>query len=458
MSASRFSLLALLAIPLLALVIGCGQRDASVLDVARAPQDPLVFTDDFDGSIYPQPFFETYYEAVSADSVYVKEGAASMKVIIPGEGSPLGPWSGGVLTSVGARDLADYNALTFYARSSVPSILNTVGFGNDNTGTSRYEAGRNNVQLDTDWTFVVVPIPDASKLIAERGLFTYAEAWETAHPEGHTIWFDEIKFASLGNIEAPVPVMQFNAVQTFVGATAPLSGTYTRFTMDGAYVRVDHSPGYFDFASSDESVAVIENGAAKLVGVGEARVTAKLGETDAFGGIDFTAYEPPATTASAPTLPAGDVISMFSDAYADVGGVTWDANWGGSQADVTEYDLGDDMALLYTGLNFVGVDLVAAAIDISGMTHLHLDVYAPSGMDFAVKIIAFDGPGGDFVAEEEVLFNNESDPVWTTGVWQSLDIPIADFGFEEAPQFVGQLAFSTYDSKLVLMDNVYWHR
>ncbi|MBK8015320.1 MAG: hypothetical protein IPK20_00555 [Betaproteobacteria bacterium] len=40
-----------------------------------------------------------------------------------------------------ARLRADFNALTFYAKSSVVSTLNEVGFGNDNTGTSVYSAG-----------------------------------------------------------------------------------------------------------------------------------------------------------------------------------------------------------------------------------------------------------------------------------------------------------------------------
>ena len=207
MNLNRCHLLALTALSLLVAGLGCSGRDPADLPVARAPSNPLVFIDGYN-NVYFQPFSGTYANAVSLDSVYTyNESPLALKVEVPPRGSSLGAYAGGVLTSVDVRDLANFNALTCYARSNVNSTLNTVGFGNDNTGTSLYEAGRSNVPLTTDWTFVVVPIPAPSKLIAERGLFTFAEGYEAAHPEGNQIWFDNIQYAHLDNITDPRPIM-----------------------------------------------------------------------------------------------------------------------------------------------------------------------------------------------------------------------------------------------------------
>jgi hypothetical protein len=47
----------------------------------------------------------------------------------------------------------------------------------------------------------IIPIPDASKLRAERGLFWYAEGAEMVV----TFWIDELKFEKLGTIAQPRP-------------------------------------------------------------------------------------------------------------------------------------------------------------------------------------------------------------------------------------------------------------
>jgi hypothetical protein len=49
----------------------------------------------------------------------------------------------------------------------------------------------------------IIPIPDASKLRAERGLFWYAEGAENG--KGYTFWIDELKFEKLTTIAQPRP-------------------------------------------------------------------------------------------------------------------------------------------------------------------------------------------------------------------------------------------------------------
>lgn len=458
----------LTAVILCVLIAGCSGRSPTEiedLDVARAPVDPVVFDDDWSEIVYFQPFFETHYLAVERDSVFAyngfaPDGARSLKITVPPIGSALGPYAGGVFTSVVGRDITDFNALTFYARSDRNIQLNVAGFGNDNTGTSRYEAGRANVPLTGDWTFVVVPIPDSSRLTAERGLFTFAEGAEEQYPEGYHIWIDEIRYAKLDNIEVFRPTMDSGPRQYFIGSTVAVTGTRTVFLLDGAFVFVNHMPGYYSYTASNPSVTRVTDTAIEVIGEGQSDITATLLETDVFGIINVFGYEPPSVAAAAPALPAENVISMFSDAYDDVSVDTWDTGWGGSNANVEDYEVAGDVVKMYTNLNFVGIEFLNPTIDASEMTHFHLDVYAPAGSDFKVKLVSFPPDLSGSVETQDLVLDAESTPAFAPGGWVSLDIPLENFQVPENWSWghVGQLVLSTGSAQLVLVDNVYWHR
>lgn len=456
--------LGLLLLAGLAGLAGCSDRDITDLPTAEGNTDPLVFDDAYGPDVYFQPFYQTHYTASSIDSVfayggYQFDGARSLKFEVPPANSALGLYLGGVLTSAGARDLSGYNALTFYARTDGNATLDVAGFGNDNTGNSLYEAGRGNIALTRDWTFVVVPIPDPSKLISERGLFTLAEATEEAQPDGYNIWFDEIRFANLGNIEVFRPIMTSANKDYFIGGTVSISGTRTIFLVDGGYVPVDHSANYFDYTSSDEEVAVYDGRDIRIVGPGEATITAALDTNEVFGLINVTGYEPPTTGAPAPTHSAGEVVSLYSDAYANQLIDTWRADWGGVTTQFEEFEVHGDAALMYTTLNWVGVLFESRYIDALGMDYFHLDLYAPEGEDFGIELVSFATGAGD--GSTKVVIDAASDPAFAAGEWMSIDIPVSEFVFDEgndnALSALGQMVFSSSTAGLVLVDNVYFH-
>lgn len=458
-------LLAVAAMILPILVAGCSDRDPTSLPLAQGHVDALVFDDDYGPDVYFQAFFETHVTAVSRDSVYAfgglaADGARSLKISVPPVGSALGLYTGGVLTAGQGRDMADFNALTFYARATHPILLDVAGLGNDNTGASRFEAGRNNIALTDEWTFIVVPIPASAKLRSERGLLTFAESCEAAHPEGYDIWFDEIRYANLGNINVFRPSLTPLSKMYFVGSEVALSGTRTVFQVDGAYVPVDHMPGYFDYTSSEPSVAVVEGGDIRVVGLGQTTISAMLGETPVLGSVTVTGFAPPTGAPAAPVLPAADVVSLFSDAYPSTPVDTWRADWGGSTTQVEDYAVAGDNTKMFSSLNFVGIVFTSRTIDASAMTHLHLDLYAPAGTNFKIKLVSF--PTEDAGAETtDLILNADSTPAFTPGGWVSLDIPLADFqlpgsGWDWAA--LGQMVFSSNDAQLVLVDNLYFHR
>ncbi len=467
MKANRSELLAWTLILGTVLLTGCSDRNIDQLNPASGNTDPLVFDDAYAADSYFQPFFETHYTGTSIDSVfayggYQFDGARSLKFEVPPAGSALGLYLGGVITSSGARDLSGYNALTFYARAEQPTTLDAAGFGNDNTGTSLYEAGRSSqgaLQLTTEWQFFIVPIPNPDRLISERGLLTIAES-VTEHPEGNHIWLDEIRYANVGNIEVWRPAMNSGGVTYFAGSTVDVTGAYTIFRVDGAPVIVYHSPHYFDYTSSDENVAVIEGSNIRVVGQGTAQVTAKLGDVDVAGRVDVSGYLPPTTGAAAPALPAGSVISLFSDKYNDVLVDTWRANWGdGMSTQVQDFAVAGNAVKMYTTLNWVGILFESRNIDASEMTHFHLDLFAPGGTNFSVKFISF--ASGEGAESSSFTVDENSDPAYAAGQWVSIDIPLAAFEFaaeiEQPLTALGQLVLSSSNAGLVLVDNVYFH-
>ncbi len=457
MSIPRLLAAPLLLIALLALA-GCGARDVTGLDVARARIEPLVFDEAYGDDVYFQAFSGTYLEAVSIDSLQAQAGRKSLKVTVPGQGSTLGGYAGGVLTTVGARDFADFNALTFYVRSSVVSTLNEAGFGNDNTGTSVYTAGRANIPVNPSWTFVVIPIPSPRKLVAERGMFTFAEGYEPLNSSGHTLWFDEIRYANLLNVQRVRANMTSVNKQYLIGSTATIEGTTTTFSIDGANVVVNHMPGYFDFFSSNPDVAVVEGNRIRVVGAGIDTITAKLDTLDVTGRVVITSFTAPAAAAPAPTAAAADVISLYSDSYTNRPVTSFNPHWGGSTTQNDTYLVGGNASIMYTTLNFVGIDFVANKIDVTAMTHLHLDVYAPVGTTFRVKLVAFGATGTAVTGQHELTFDATTTPGFAAGGWSSLEIPMAAFPFTVPVDNIGQLVLSSPDAPLVLVDNIYWHR
>lgn len=302
---------------------GC-ERDTSSLEPLPPNTDPVVFSDNFGDAVDFQAFSGSKLDAVTMDPVERFQGAASLKVSVPAPGPSAG-YSGGAFTTTKSRDLSPYNALTFWARASKAAQLDVAGLGNDNTGTSKYTAEWRSISLTTTWAKYVVPIPLPERLGRERGLFFFAEG-----PEGiaaYDIWFDEIQFETIASIANPRPFMTTRTVGGFIGATVPVEGTRTTFSVNGVDQTIVHMPGYFTFLVSDDNVAVVTDGVIRVTGGGHATISGKLGTVDVDGQVTLNATAPPGTAAPTPTRAPGDVISLFSNAYTSVPVSRWSANW-----------------------------------------------------------------------------------------------------------------------------------
>lgn len=438
------------------LLHGCSERDLATLKPAPISDDPVVFEDAFGAGVDFQAFLGSKLDAVAieTDAARIYTGTASLRVTVPGPGAEGGTFAGGAFTSSFYRDLSAYDALVFYAKSSVNSTLNVAGLGNDNTGTSLYEAQRTNIPLSTSWTRIVIPIPNPSRLTLERGLFFFAEGHE--NNAGFTIWFDEVRFAREGTIVNPRPSMATRSIESFVGATVTGTDTRVTFAVNGADVLVEHMPRYFDYFSSDDAVARADGGTITVLSGGAATVTAKLNTVDAEGVITLNVIAPPPT----PTYPAADVIALFCDAYQNVPVDTWRADWSTS-GPVEHLQAADNAIKLYTGLvnAWAGIEFTSQLIDASAMTHLRLDVWASAGTIFRVKLVDFgeDGIWNQPLDESELVFNGQTEPAFVPGQWSVLDIPLANFDLDSRSH-LAQLIISSSNVPRVFVDNVLFHR
>jgi len=372
---------------------GCDSSDTSTLELATFPKDGEVFLDGFSSGLNFAAFGGSKVDAINIDATVKYRGARSLKFIVPGANDPSGFYAGGAFYTTVGRDLTEFNALTFWARASVVATMGTVGFGNDNTGTSRFVTEVPNVPVTTVWQRFVVPMPLAANLTQETGLFHFAAGAVEGH--GYEIWFDEVQFENMGTLGPPQPSFISQDPVVAPGETVQIEGLSVGYDLLGITQTVNPSPYYFTFASSNASVATVNDlGLVRAVDLGDAVITATLGSTPVEGAITLTVAESspgPSVAAPTPTYAAGDVISLFSNAYTDVPVTTWSADW--DVADVMDTQVAGDDVKLYTNLLYAGIEFPSPTIDATSMTHFRMDIWTPDPTGapaaFRIKLVDF---------------------------------------------------------------------
>ncbi len=167
---------------------------------------------------------------------------------------------------------------------------------------------------------------------------------------------------------------------------------------------------------------------------------------------------PTEPTEAAPTPPqaAGDVISLFSDAYSDVNVDFWRTDW--SAATYEEVTVAGNAAKKYSGLDFVGIETTSNPVDASGMTHFRMDVWSADFTSFGVKLVDF-GADGAFGGGDDVEHQVDID-MPAQGEWVSLDIPLSDFTELTTRSNIAQyiLVGRPAGATTVWVDNMYFYK
>lgn len=433
----------------------------------------VVFLDAFEPGVQYEPFLNSKYDAVASDTGTKYAGEASMRLAVPTPGEPgagLFNFSGGAITSSVPRDLRPYTALTFWARSSRTVELNSIGLANDNTGTSRYQTELKNLPLTPTWTRFVIPVPAPSKLASERGLLWMAAGASGSPPTGYRAWFDEIQYEALdASSWNPRPAITGATRQLGIGETYQIAGTQVTHTVDGVDLTQTVFPSTFDYESDRPEVASVSPGGLVTAnGTGTAVVSAFLAGVPApqTVTIQVAAGLSPDAGPTPPALAAADVISIYSDAYADVPVDNYGADWSNLEQGPrrTEVNLAGDAAQKYEDLLYVGIEFTGTKVlNVTGMTHFHVDAWTLDGGVFKVKLVDFGADGvSNFPAagddkESELTFNAGTSPALLNGQWVSFDLPLSSFTTLTTREHVAQIVLSS-DTSTVFVDNIYFHK
>ena len=413
---------------------------------------PIVVFDDNYGADVTFADFGGATNAVSIDTTEKQSGSASLKIEVPASG-----YTGGAFVLGAPGDLSAYDAVTFWAKASAAHTLNTVGLGNTGQSTT-LQAEIGALPLTTSWQKFIVPIPLASKLTQESGVFHFAEG---ADEGAYTIWIDEIRYETLGSgvLGAPAPAMATSTENLLVGGNTQVAGLSVVIKVNGTDVVVNAKAPYFTFSSSDTNVATVDaEGKVSAVAVGSAEITAKLGATDAAGKLTVTVANATAPTAAAPapTKTSANVISLFSDVYTDVTVDTWSASW--DSADVVDEAVAGNATKKYTNMVFAGVEFTTAPVNASTMTNIHFDIWSPNATSFKIKLVDFGADkafGGGDDTEHELTYDSASTPAIVTGSWISFDIPLSSFTGMTSRGAVAQMILSSSNAT-VYVDNIYF--
>lgn len=153
-------------------------------------------------------------------------------------------------------------------------------------------------------------------------------------------------------------------------------------------------------------------------------------------------YAQPAVSAPAPPArTTAKVISIFSDAYANVAGTDFNPWWGQSTV-VSTIKIGEDNVLKYATLNYQGTQLTGQ-VNALTMNKLHVDVWTSDATQFQITPIS-PGPKEKLVSCTPLVKNQ----------WNSFDIDLSSFtGVNMAEIF----QFKVVGDGTVYIDNLYFY-
>nr|WP_298790683.1 glycosyl hydrolase family 16 [uncultured Allomuricauda sp.] len=412
----------------------CEREFSDEVKFATFPANGDVFIDAFSAGLDYFPFVDAGAdpEAFSVETNDVFAGDAAMRFDVPAFGNG---FVGATFNSTVTRDLSGFDALTFYAKASQAATINAIGFGISGETNNKFQVTANNLAVSTRWERYVIPIPDATKLIGETGLFWLAEGASFLGDEGgYILWFDEIKFEKLGTVAQPRPAIfdgQELVEQAFTGSSIPITGLTQTFNLDnGVNQTVIAAPSYFNFSSSDIGVATVsELGEISVIGAGTSTISALLGNVRANGSLEVTSSGT-LQASPTPTRPAANVKSIFSDAYTPDTSSNFNPGFGGSTTDTNVTSTNDGDVLTYTNNNFTGI-IFDNTVDASGLTFMHVDVYVQAaGTEVGVQIRDI-GANQELETDVNTGFPTGDDrdkridlTGLTAGQWTSFEIPL----------------------------------
>ncbi len=404
-------------------------------------------------------------DAWTVDQTVSYKGNASMRFDVPTATNASGNYAGGIFRIDGAgRDLSGYDALTFWAKASQGVTIAEIGFGED-FFPNKYITTMRNVSIGTNWTKIIIPIPDPSKLIFEKGMLRYAANTVETYGKGYIFWIDELKFEKLGTIKLFQPSI-FNGdnviSSTIIGAEIPLTDIKVSFNLaTGLNQSLSVSPNYFDITTSNINVASPNNkGIITVNTAGTSIIKASLAGQAALGSktINSIGQLP---LAPIPANPQTNVKSIFSDSYSLETTSNFKPGFGGSTTQTSLLTVNNNSFYLYSNNNYTGI-LFENIVNASTLSFMHVDVFALQAgvqVQFQIRDVGANGvintnvfTGQPDVDDKDLRFTT---PNLTVNGWNSFNI-----------QLNGNIANQKNNLKAIILaggtnfilDNIYFYK
>lgn len=159
------------------------------------------------------------------------------------------------------------------------------------------------------------------------------------------------------------------------------------------------------------------------------------------------------TAPTAPTVDASKVISVLSAAYTPA--TTW--NFGGwGQSTVSEnIDVDGTPIIHLSKFNYIGLDGFSNQLDLSGMTHMHIDVL-PVTMEGSLGVTPILASGS--IKENSTKVGDKT--TLKLGQWNAIDMPLSDFGLDFINNKVFQIKFDKGNNATdeLYIANIYFYK
>ena len=162
----------------------------------------------------------------------------------------------------------------------------------------------------------------------------------------------------------------------------------------------------------------------------------------------FKSIAQPVTSAPVPpTKATANVISLFSDAYTNIGGINWFPGWGQTTV-VSDTVIAGNATKKYSNFNYEGVQFTGS-VDASSMDSIHIDIWTPDCTAFDVFLINT----SPATVEQSVRVTP------TLSGWSSFNIALSQYT-NIALANIGQLKLvsTPFGGTTVYLDNIYFFK
>ncbi len=352
---------------------------------------------------------------------------------------------------IGDNNVLKYTGLNYqgieYTQTNVSSMeyIHLDYYTNDATAFEFYliAGGENSYNIGSElgitkgaWTGVDIEISSA---YPARNL-AIADQFKTTG--NGTIFLDNIYFWKT----PPPPGSDISLSSLTVDAV-----TIANFTSSTLSYNVELAPGTTIVptvlvTTTDAGATAVVSPASSIPGTTTITVTSANSNVTEVYSVNFVITTP---AIAAPTPPARDpseVISVFSDAYTDISGSTFDPNWGENTQVTIENIAGNDV-LKYTPFSYQGT-VLGSHQDLTTMNFVHLDMWTPDATAVTFKLIS------NTTGERGVSL------AITQGEWQSYDFPLSDFTSQGLTiSDIKELKIEGGNgSQTIFLDNIYFYQ